>query len=104
NSRVATITAFSRILLYPWVAFDVVTQTTHTSLQDRPSPISPVSVPPRRTPPSPTSSIHSPRPPIPPLRIMPSRSSPASPDPGPGSLTPPHPPSPRSRSYAHLRS
>ncbi|KAH9023537.1 hypothetical protein EDB83DRAFT_2527279 [Lactarius deliciosus] len=30
NSRVATITAFSRILLYPWVAFDVVTQASLT--------------------------------------------------------------------------
>ncbi|KAH8995227.1 hypothetical protein EDB86DRAFT_1182533 [Lactarius hatsudake] len=89
--------------------------SAHTSLQDRPSPISPVSVPPRRTPASPTSSIHSrslpvpptpssAKPPIPPLPIMPSRSSPASPDPGPGSSTPPHPPPPRSRSYTHLRS
>ncbi|KAH9033710.1 hypothetical protein EDB83DRAFT_2525395 [Lactarius deliciosus] len=65
----------------------------HTSLQDRPSPISLVFVPPHRTPASPTSSIHSrslpvpptplsAKPPIPPLPIMPSRSSPASPDRG----------------------
>ncbi|KAH9017545.1 hypothetical protein EDB84DRAFT_1566779 [Lactarius hengduanensis] len=30
NSQVAPITAFSRILLYPWAAFDVVTQTSLT--------------------------------------------------------------------------
>ncbi|KAH9023534.1 hypothetical protein EDB83DRAFT_2320152 [Lactarius deliciosus] len=81
--------------------------SAHTSQHDRPSPISPVSVPPRRTPASPTSSIHtrslpvpptplSAKPPIPPLPIMPSRSSPASSDPVPGSSTPPHPPPPRS--------
>ncbi|KAH9021805.1 hypothetical protein EDB84DRAFT_519970 [Lactarius hengduanensis] len=67
--------------------------TPHTSLQDRPSPISPVSVPSRRNAASPTSSIHSrslpvpptllsTKPPIPPLPIVPNRSSPASPDPG----------------------
>ncbi|KAI9437518.1 hypothetical protein H4582DRAFT_279408 [Lactarius indigo] len=65
--------------------------SVHTSLQDRPSPISPV-------------SVLSAKLPIPPLPIMPSHSSPASPDPGPGSSTPYHPPPPRSRSYTHLRS
>ncbi|KAH9020714.1 hypothetical protein EDB85DRAFT_2003268, partial [Lactarius pseudohatsudake] len=67
--------------------------SAHTSLQDRPSPISPVSAPSRRNAASPTSRIHSrslpvpptplsTEPPIPPLSIMSSHSSPASPDPG----------------------
>ncbi|KAI9448939.1 hypothetical protein BJY52DRAFT_294379 [Lactarius psammicola] len=41
---------------------------------------------------------------MPPFPIMPSYSSPASPDPGPASSTPSHPLPPRSRSYTHLRS
>ncbi|KAI9455267.1 hypothetical protein BJY52DRAFT_1280986, partial [Lactarius psammicola] len=78
--------------------------SSHTSPRDRLSPISPVSVPSRRTS-SPTSSIHSRSlpPPKPPLSIMPSYSSPASPDPGPASSTPSHPTPPCSRSYTHLR-
>ncbi|KAI9455273.1 hypothetical protein BJY52DRAFT_1281121 [Lactarius psammicola] len=67
--------------------------TSHTSPRDRLSPISPVSVPSCHTT-SPTSSIHSrslpvpptplsTKPPMPPFLIMPSYSSPASPDLGP---------------------
>ena len=87
--------------------------SSHASPQDQRPPISPISAPSRRTT-SPTSSIHtrslpvppplSTKPPVPPLPIKPTRSSPASPDPGPASSTSPHPPPVRSRSYTHLRS
>jgi hypothetical protein len=87
--------------------------SSYTSPLDSRPPISPISAPSRRTT-SPTSSIHSrslpvppplsTKPPVPPLPIMPSHSSPASPDPGPGASTPPHPLPQRSRSFTHLRS
>ncbi|KAF8269276.1 hypothetical protein EI94DRAFT_1725698 [Lactarius quietus] len=87
--------------------------SSYTPSQDQRPPISPISAPSRRTT-SPTSSIHtrslpvppplSTKPPVPPLPIMPSHSSPVSPDAGPAFSTPPHPTPQRSQSYTHLRS
>ncbi|KAI9455271.1 hypothetical protein BJY52DRAFT_657602 [Lactarius psammicola] len=88
--------------------------SSYTSPRDRLFPISPVSVPSRHTT-SPTSSIHSrsppvpptplfTKPPVPPLHIMPSYSNPASLDAGPASSTPSHLLPPRSQFYTHLRS
>ncbi|KAI9455269.1 hypothetical protein BJY52DRAFT_1224753 [Lactarius psammicola] len=115
NTRTITFTVFSRVLLYPWAAFDIITHvtdfllSTQTSLTGRTTTTPSIACLFAYLPTGPTLPD---KPGLCPFTLYYvtnfehtlTYSSPASPDPRPASSTPSHPLPPRSRSYTHLRS